>query len=81
MSAVAPDLPAAFGQVLSEYRARKGWSQMTLATQAGLHLNAISNLERGKGGPSLHTVFLLARALELPPSKLISAVEKAHPKL
>jgi transcriptional regulator with XRE-family HTH domain len=78
---VASDLPNAFGQVLSEYRARKGWSQMTLAIEAGLHLNAISSLERGKSGPSLCTVFLLADALGVSPSKLIAAVEKRAPRL
>jgi transcriptional regulator with XRE-family HTH domain len=77
---VPPELPAAFGQVLCAYREHKGWSQMELATRAGLHLNAISNLERGKRSPNLLTVLLLARALEIPASKLIAALEKTDPK-
>jgi transcriptional regulator with XRE-family HTH domain len=78
---VVPELPEAFGEVLSRYRERKGWSQMTLAMKAGLHLNAVSNLERGKRSPSLHTVMVLSRALEIPASKLVAAVEKLGPKL
>jgi transcriptional regulator with XRE-family HTH domain len=54
---------------------------MDLATRAGLHLNALSNLERGKRSPSLHPVFIIARALGIPASKLIAAVEKTGPKL
>ncbi|HEY0945045.1 MAG TPA: helix-turn-helix transcriptional regulator [Opitutaceae bacterium] len=73
---MVPDLPDAFGKVLSELRERKGWSQMTLAMKAGLHLNAVSNLERGKRSPSLYTVLLLSRALDVPASKLVAAVEK-----
>ena len=76
-----PELPDVFGEVLRKHRKRKGWSQMKLATEAGLHLNALSNLERGKRNPSLHTVFVLARALGVPPSKLVAAVEKIDPKI
>ena len=54
---------------------------MTLATKAGLHLNAVSNLERGQRSPSLHTVLALSRALKVPAARLIAAVEKAEPKL
>lgn len=78
---MVPDLPTAFGEVLCQYRKRKGWSQMTLAMKAGLHLNAVSNLERGKRSPSLYTVMVLSRALEVPAAHLIAAVEKTQPKL
>lgn len=50
---------------------------MTLAAEAGMHLNAISSLERGKRGPTLHTVFILARAFDVPASELIRSVEQA----
>lgn len=68
-------LPIVFGQVLREYRTRKKWSQMKLAMEAGMHLNALGNLERGKRNPSLQTIFLLCRALDVPAAKLIAAVE------
>ena len=74
-------LPHAFGRVLCRYRTAKGWSQMTLATKAGLHLNAVGHLERGQRSPSLHTVFALCRALEVPVAKLLAAVERQQPEV
>lgn len=74
-------LAEAFGRALGHYREEKGWSQMALAAKAGLHLNAVNGLERGKRSPNLHTVFLLSQALDVPVAQLIAAVEKARPKL
>lgn len=78
---MAIELPQAFGQELKKLRRKKGWSQMKLAMEAGLHLNALGNLERGQRLPSLHTVMVLCRALDVPTAELIGAVEKARPKL
>lgn len=78
---VSNRLPQAFGQVLCHHREAKGWSQMTLATKAGLHLNAVGHLERGQRSPSLKTVFALCRALEIPVTKFFAALEKRHPEL
>lgn len=75
------DLPDIFGDVIREHRKRKQWSQMKLAMEAGLHLNALSNLERGKRSPTLQTVFLLAKALKVPPSVLVEEVEEKKPKI
>lgn len=49
---------------------------MTLATQAGLHLNAVSNLERGLRSPTLQTVMLLSQALGVSASSLVAEVEQ-----
>jgi transcriptional regulator with XRE-family HTH domain len=54
---------------------------MTLATKAGLHLNAIGSLERGLRSPTLPTVFALCRALDVPVTKFFAALEKQHPGL
>ncbi len=54
---------------------------MTLATKAGLHLNAVGHLERGQRSPTLPTVFALCRALEIPVAKFFAALEKQHPEL
>jgi len=75
------DLPTAFGVELRKLRKAKGWSQMKLAMEAGLHLNALGHLERGERTPSLHTVFVLCRALEVPVAALIASVELAKPLL
>ena len=48
---------------------------MHLAAEAGMHMNALGFLERGQRSPSLHTVFLLAEALEVKVATLLSEVE------
>jgi transcriptional regulator with XRE-family HTH domain len=75
------DLPTVFGKVLREYRTKKGWSQMKLAQEAGLHLNALGNLERGERSPSLRTVFVLCRALGVPVEEFVGEVEWREPKM
>jgi transcriptional regulator with XRE-family HTH domain len=74
------DLPETFGQVLRKYRKRKKWSQMKLAMEAGMHLNALGNLERGKHNPSLQTVFILCRALGVSVGEFMTAMEDAAPR-
>ena len=71
------DLPKTFGSVLRKYRTRKKWSQMKLAMEAGMHLNALGNLERGLRNPSLRTVFVLCKALGVSVAEFMAAVEKA----
>ena len=78
---MAIELPQAFGQELRKLRQKKGWSQTKLAMEAGLHLNALGNLERGQRSPSLHTVMVLCRALGVSASEVIAALEKARPRL
>lgn len=70
------ELSTAFGQVLRKYRTHKKWSQMRLAMEAGMHLNALGNLERGKRNPSLHSIFVLCKALNVSVAKFMAAVEE-----
>jgi transcriptional regulator with XRE-family HTH domain len=72
---VSKELPDAFGCVLKKYRKRKNWSQMKLAMEAGMHLNALGNLERGKHGPSLQTIFVLSKALGVSIGEFMTAVD------
>jgi transcriptional regulator with XRE-family HTH domain len=51
-------------------------TQMALAAKAGLHLNALGNLERGARTPSLHTILLLSRALDVRASDLVAKIDK-----
>ncbi len=50
--------------------------QMKLAIEAGMHLNAVGNLERGQRNPSLQTVFLLYQALGVSVAEFMGEVEK-----
>ena len=69
-------LEQAFGHVLRELRAGRGFSQEQLAFECGYHSTYISQLERGLKNPSMATVFHLARTLHLTPSKLVAMVEE-----
>ena len=64
-----------FGQVLRDFRHKKGVSQETLADEAGLDRTFISRLERGLTQPSLTTLLALAEALEVPAHSLIRELE------
>lgn len=60
-----------FGSRLREYRASRGYSQMSLAYRAGYGVGTISNLERGLYMPALTVVFVLAETLEVDPQHLL----------
>lgn len=54
-------------------RLEKGWSQEELADQSGLHRTYVSGVERGVRNPTISIVAVLARALGVTPSVLLSA--------
>jgi len=65
-----------FGQVLRQLRKEKGLSQEGLGFKTGYHRTYIGLLERGQKNPSLKTIFQLANALEISPSKIIRRIEQ-----
>lgn len=65
----------AFGEVIRELRKTKQFSQEKLADVSKLDRSFISLLECGHKQPSLITIFQLAKALDLSPSKIMSLVE------
>lgn len=65
----------AFGQVLREFRKRRGLSQEALAHEADLERNYISLLELGRNSASIKTIFKLADALGLTVAELMRMVE------
>jgi len=67
--------PKAFGRALRKRRTKKNLSQEKLAELADLHPTYISMLERGTKGPSLETVFALAKALGISAVKLVRDTE------
>lgn len=68
-------IETAFGRVLREFRNEAGISQEKLAMECDLDRTYISMLERGLRQPSLKTIFVLAKALDTDPSKIIKKVE------
>jgi transcriptional regulator with XRE-family HTH domain len=63
-----------FAQNVRDARARRGWSQETLADASGLHRTEISLIERGGREPRLTTIVRLARALKMKPADLLENV-------
>lgn len=70
------NLGTAFGQVLKAHRLKAGFSQEELAFRADMHSTTISLYERGERQPSLYTVFILARALEIQPASLVAEIQQ-----
>ena len=65
----------AFGIVLRDLRLKSGLSQEGLGFAADLQRNYISLMELGRNQPTITTIFKLAKALNIKPSKLIDLVE------
>ncbi|MCP5279460.1 MAG: helix-turn-helix transcriptional regulator [Thiobacillus sp.] len=69
------DEAVAFGKVLRRLRKEAGMTQEQLGLEADLRRTYVSILELGQQQPSLGTILKLARAMGLPASSVIAAVE------
>ena len=67
-----------FGDILKDLRTEKGYSQEHLAELAELDRTYVSLLERGLRQPTLATLFSLAKALQIAPSKIVLLLEKQN---
>jgi transcriptional regulator with XRE-family HTH domain len=68
-----PSLAETVAVNLKNQRQRRKLSQEALAAKAGLSVSYISMLERGQRSPPLDTLEVLAGALEVRPTSLLSA--------
>jgi transcriptional regulator with XRE-family HTH domain len=71
----APRL-AAFGAAVRDLRGRRGLSQENLGFEAELDRTYVSGIERGVRNPTLTTIWKLAEALRVTPSRLLKAAEE-----
>jgi transcriptional regulator with XRE-family HTH domain len=67
-----------FGEVLKAARLERGLSQDALARTARLHRTCISLIERDERSPTLESIVLLARALQITPSELVARHTGIH---
>ena len=82
MSGSDPVSPhAAFGQILRKHRLAAGLSQEQLGLESGVQRNFISLIETGQNQPTIGTIFKLATALNVKPSKLVHEAEKSTDQL
>ena len=65
-----------FGKKIRSLRTRLGISQEELGFRAELHRNYVGQIERGMKSPTLGVILKLARVLNCPAGKLVSAVER-----
>jgi len=55
-----------FGELLREWRAARGVSQLALSVETGVSARHLSFMETGRASPSRDMVLTLAEALEMP---------------
>ena len=67
-------LNGAFGQVLRAHREKAALTQKVLAERIGASLSAIKKLEHGDRVPSLRTVLILCRGLDIEPCDFVADV-------
>ena len=60
-----------FGEHVRKLRVEKGFSQEELAGRADLTLSQVGRIERGLLNTSLTMIYLIAKALETEPYKLL----------
>lgn len=63
------------GKRIEYLRTRKGWSQLTLALEANLNRNYLSDLERGKRNPTIKVLEKLALALSVDLATLFKGIK------
>ncbi|MEG9437806.1 helix-turn-helix transcriptional regulator [Edaphobacter sp. HDX4] len=68
----------AFGDEMRKARLKKKISQMTLYKVTGLDRTFISDLERGIQGPSLRTIFRVAKGVGVEPQTLIERTKNSR---
>ena len=68
-----------FGQAVRRYREKLGLSQEAFADLAGIHRTYVSSVERGKVQVSIGIAEQLAKALQVPLSRLWRDLEKQLP--
>jgi len=61
------------GNKIRHLRIKKGWSQETLALETGLHRAYIGQIERGEKNIGLINLEKIAKALNIPTSKLLNS--------
>jgi XRE family aerobic/anaerobic benzoate catabolism transcriptional regulator len=69
------DICVALGERIRQLRTARGWRQIDLAEEAGVHENYVSDLELGRKEICLRTLQTLATAFNLTAAELLKGIE------
>jgi transcriptional regulator with XRE-family HTH domain len=72
---MATDICVALGGRIRELRKARGWRQIDLAEQTGIHENYVSDLELGRKEICLRMLQAVAHAFDLKAAELLNGVE------
>lgn len=68
--------PRTVGNVIAEFRKKKGLSQEVLSGLADIGRTHLSAIERGERKPTLETLYRLSCALNIKMSDIVTEIEK-----
>ncbi len=66
----------AFGAAVRARRKELGFTQESLAAEAGLHRNYVGAIERGEQNIALNNILLVGRVLRISAAELVAAAEE-----
>jgi transcriptional regulator with XRE-family HTH domain len=72
---MARDICIALGERIRLLRQDRGWRQIDLAEEAGIHENYVSDLEQGHKEICLRMIQSVAAAFDMTPSELLKGIE------
>jgi XRE family aerobic/anaerobic benzoate catabolism transcriptional regulator len=71
---MARDICVELGKRIRQLRNERGWRQIDLAEETGLHENFVSDLELGRKEACLRTLQVLAKAFDLTVADLLKTM-------
>lgn len=76
---MASDVCVQVGQRIRQLRKRRGWRQLDLAEQAGMHPVHVSDLEQGRREVGLRHLGAISRAFGLTLSQFLEGIDVSDP--
>jgi XRE family aerobic/anaerobic benzoate catabolism transcriptional regulator len=71
---MARDICVALGERIRQLRTERGWRQIDLAEESGLHENFVSELEQGRKEACLRTLQVIAKAFDFSVADLLRGI-------
>ncbi len=72
---MASDVCEALGKRIQQLRKERGWRQIDLAEETGIHENYVSDLEQGRKEICLRTLKAIAKAFDLNLAELLKDID------